>query len=270
MQYICYAGCNTKRWQMLLPVAAASVNKLQALNRNKLWTSAASNRERRLAADTRVRMSAQSHSTSRAGNFTRRAPPLVGPDRASQTFRFPPHSQAQGYPHNHHQPAADDTRPSMDSVLHYPQYAHVHSQDRRRPDEQSSSSSSSPLVHDRSPADSMNANRKRLNSAGAPGPARKKARKDDEADESASPGDFPETKESKPKSTRGARYVFIKRTRASCLAHPLTQLAHRACTVCRRLKMRCEPSSGTRCKRCETGNHECIFEESNRGKRSSK
>lgn len=27
---------------------------------------------------------------------------------------------------------------------------------------------------------------------------------------------------------------------------------------------------GGPCKRCATGNHECIFEESNRGKRSSK
>ncbi|KIY46961.1 hypothetical protein FISHEDRAFT_31353, partial [Fistulina hepatica ATCC 64428] len=53
----------------------------------------------------------------------------------------------------------------------------------------------------------------------------------------------------KPKSTRGAR----------------------ACTVCRRLKMKCVGAEqGPPCKRCATGNHECIFEESNRGKRSSK
>ncbi|KAL1743695.1 fungal-specific transcription factor domain-containing protein [Schizophyllum fasciatum] len=45
----------------------------------------------------------------------------------------------------------------------------------------------------------------------------------------------------------------------------------RACTVCRRLKMKCVGAEqGPPCKRCQTGGHECIFEESNRGKRSSK
>ncbi|KAI9510279.1 fungal-specific transcription factor domain-containing protein [Russula earlei] len=45
----------------------------------------------------------------------------------------------------------------------------------------------------------------------------------------------------------------------------------RACTVCRRLKMKCVGAEqGPPCKRCITGNHECIFEESNRGKRTSK
>jgi len=166
-------------------------------------------------------MSAQPYPTSRAGNFPRRAAPLlVGPDRASQTFRFLPHSQAQSYPHTHHQSAAEDTRPGMDSMLYYQQYPPVQSQDGRRPDEQTSSSSSShvsPVLVDRSPADSMNINRKRINSAGAPGPARKRARLDDEGDESASPGDVLENKETKPKSTRGARYVFIQRNRASRL-----------------------------------------------------
>src|SRR5260370_6539451 len=46
---------------------------------------------------------------------------------------------------------------------------------------------------------------------------------------------------------------------------------YRACTVCRRLKMKCVGAeNGPPCKRCITGKHECIFEESNRGKRSSK
>jgi hypothetical protein len=163
-----------------------------------------------------MEMSAQSHLRSGAGNSSfystgRAAPPLVGgSDRASQSFRFPPHSQARSYPHTDHQPVADDTRPGMDSMLYYQQYPPVQSQDSRRPDEMTPSSSSShvsPVVLDRSPADLINANRKRLNSASAPGPTRKKARKDDEADESASPPDVAETKELKPKSTRGARYV---------------------------------------------------------------
>lgn len=46
----------------------------------------------------------------------------------------------------------------------------------------------------------------------------------------------------------------------------------RACTVCRRLKMRCEPAEGedqSKCKRCRQGGHECIFEESQRGRRKN-
>ena len=47
--------------------------------------------------------------------------------------------------------------------------------------------------------------------------------------------------------------------------------SYRACTNCRRLKMKCVGAEQSPpCKRCLTGNHECIFEESNRGKRSNK
>ncbi|EGO21211.1 hypothetical protein SERLADRAFT_373019 [Serpula lacrymans var. lacrymans S7.9] len=77
--------------------------------------------------------------------------------------------------------------------------------------------------------------------------SRKKARKDDEDNDGQSPAT--EKEEPKAKPTRGSR----------------------ACTVCRRLKMKCVGAEqGPPCKRCVTGNHECIFEESNRGKRSSK
>ncbi|KAF8635502.1 hypothetical protein AX17_003892 [Amanita inopinata Kibby_2008] len=78
----------------------------------------------------------------------------------------------------------------------------------------------------------------------APG-ERKKARKD-HGTEAGSP--TADKEEVKTKPTRGSR----------------------ACTVCRRLKMKCEGAEqGPPCKRCLSGNHECIFEESNRGKRSS-
>lgn len=53
----------------------------------------------------------------------------------------------------------------------------------------------------------------------------------------------------KPKPTRGAK----------------------ACKNCRRLKMRCVGAeNGPPCDRCKNTNHECIFEESNRGKKSGK
>lgn len=45
----------------------------------------------------------------------------------------------------------------------------------------------------------------------------------------------------------------------------------KACTNCRRLKMRCVGAeNGPPCARCSHGGHECIFEESNRGKKSVK
>lgn len=56
--------------------------------------------------------------------------------------------------------------------------------------------------------------------------------------------------DSKSKSTRGSK----------------------ACTVCRRLKMRCEPAPDgdeSKCKRCRAGGHECVFEESQRGRRKN-
>ncbi|KAF8499925.1 hypothetical protein JB92DRAFT_2743342 [Gautieria morchelliformis] len=94
-------------------------------------------------------------------------------------------------------------------------------------------------------AESSNINGKRTIVAG--GQNRKKQRKDDEVvDQSLGP-----EKEGagKVKPTRGSR----------------------ACTVCRRLKMKCVGAEhGPPCKRCQSGNNECIFEESNRGKRSSK
>jgi hypothetical protein len=74
-------------------------------------------------------------------------------------------------------------------------------------------------------------------------PTRKKQRNDEDFD------DIDPTPDPKPKPTRGSR----------------------ACTVCRRLKMKCVGAEhGPPCKRCQAGNHQCIFEESNRGKRSSK
>ncbi|ODN99152.1 hypothetical protein I350_07310 [Cryptococcus amylolentus CBS 6273] len=50
----------------------------------------------------------------------------------------------------------------------------------------------------------------------------------------------------------------------------------RACIACRKIKMRCIPDDSSAgqgngiCKRCKAGGHECIFEESNRGKRSTR
>ncbi|KIM33134.1 hypothetical protein M408DRAFT_325955 [Serendipita vermifera MAFF 305830] len=107
-----------------------------------------------------------------------------------------------------------------------------------------------------SPIAAQNENGKRPSLTGAPGSSRKRARKESDFEPDASvdansPQDNFDPKEGKPKATRGAR----------------------ACTVCRRLKMKCVALPGLPdgpCKRCQGGNHTCVFEESNRGKRSSK
>ncbi|KAF7311220.1 hypothetical protein MKEN_01023500 [Mycena kentingensis (nom. inval.)] len=110
------------------------------------------------------------------------------------------------------------------------------------PSSQGSDSVETPPMHHAT----ANANGKRPG-ASISGGASKKARKDRDDDDAASPA--ADRDESKPKPTRGSR----------------------ACTVCRRLKMKCVGAEqGPPCKRCSAGNHECIFEESNRGKRSSK
>ncbi|KZT09576.1 uncharacterized protein LAESUDRAFT_722542 [Laetiporus sulphureus 93-53] len=81
------------------------------------------------------------------------------------------------------------------------------------------------------------------------GDGRKKSRKDDDGEEGQSPAAEKGDEAPKAKPTRGSR----------------------ACTVCRRLKMKCVGAeNGPPCKRCQAGHHECIFEESNRGKRSTK
>ncbi|KAG6908579.1 hypothetical protein DXG01_004065 [Tephrocybe rancida] len=79
--------------------------------------------------------------------------------------------------------------------------------------------------------------------------SRKKRKEEDREMGSMSMSPAAEKEEVKAKPTRGSR----------------------ACTVCRRLKMKCVGAeAGGACKRCLSGGHTCVFEESNRGKRSSK
>ncbi|KAG8798478.1 hypothetical protein FRC16_007195 [Serendipita sp. 398] len=104
-------------------------------------------------------------------------------------------------------------------------------------------------MDDQSSPVARNDNGKRPSYSATTSSSRKRARKDSDLDAEGSigensPQDTFDPKDAKPKQTRGAR-----------------------------LKMKCvvtpELKDGP-CKRCQAGNHECIFEESNRGKRSSK
>jgi hypothetical protein len=136
------------------------------------------------------------------------------------------------------------------------------------PSSQGSEALGSPPTEPHLPFQSSNANGKRPASVvnGNNGDSRKKARKDDD-DESHSPAT--EKEETKAKTTRGSRWVFYPLTGVYYLR--IAHICSSACTVCRRLKMKCVGAEqGPPCKRCLSGNHECIFEESNRGKRSSK
>ncbi|KAJ4478491.1 fungal-specific transcription factor domain-containing protein [Lentinula aciculospora] len=172
-------------------------------------------------------------------------------------------SQDHSLPHLNQQPPSPSI-PIDPSLALYPPYYHSYQQQPQQhlpshlsiaPNYPSPSSQGSdtigtpPTEHTYPGGSSSNVNGKRPASAistASGSEAVKKARKGDGSPEVRSPT---AEKEEKPKPTRGSR----------------------ACTVCRRLKMKCiGAEQGPPCKRCQTGGHECIFEESNRGKRSSK
>ncbi|CAE6455399.1 unnamed protein product [Rhizoctonia solani] len=95
-----------------------------------------------------------------------------------------------------------------------------------------------------------NANGKRKKTAGG-GPAKKHKQNADIQDDDGEDSGTPASAAPKPKSTRGSR----------------------ACTNCRRLKMKCvgaDKDAEGKCDRCRSNNHDCHFEESNRGKKPSK
>ncbi|KAF6763809.1 fungal-specific transcription factor domain-containing protein [Ephemerocybe angulata] len=155
--------------------------------------------------------------------------------------------QSSGSPHNlpidpslNMQYPPISISPSPPPPHHLPPHLSMQ-QNYSSPSSGASDTVGTPPVDHMYPPSSSNLNGKRPASS-----SRKKIRRDDDSESAQSPL---ADKDEKPKPTRGSR----------------------ACTVCRRLKMKCVGAEhGPPCKRCITGNHECIFEESNRGKRSSK
>ncbi|KAF9469416.1 fungal-specific transcription factor domain-containing protein [Collybia nuda] len=173
---------------------------------------------------------------------------------------LPHHDQSMSHSQSM-QPPPSPSIPIDPALALYPPYYNYHQPQHHLPQHLSlppnySSPSSQgsdtlgtpPTEHMYPSSSSANINGKRPASSISNGTtdSRKKSRKDDESDAHSPSADKEETK---AKPTRGSR----------------------ACTVCRRLKMKCVGAEqGGPCKRCTAGNHECIFEESNRGKRSSK
>jgi len=158
---------------------------------------------------------------------------------------YPPY-----YPGSNFQPAPQHLPPHLSLAPNY-----------SSPSSQGSDTLGTPPTEHAYPSPTY-ANGKRPVSSISSGPisdSRKKARKDDGAEA------IVDRDEPKAKPTRGSRYVL------SIMSPTSIYFGRSACTVCRRLKMKCVGAEqGGPCKRCLTGNHECIFEESNRGKRSSK
>lgn len=129
----------------------------------------------------------------------------------------------------------------IDSSLNFPTqsyYEYPHPSSSSLVPNQSSPSGSESVG---TPPDIFSAGKRSSSQLTDPAGGRKRPRLDDGSEEKDTP-------EPKAKTTRGSR----------------------ACTVCRRLKMKCVGAeNGPPCKRCQSGNHECRFEESNRGKRST-
>ncbi|KAG8699118.1 hypothetical protein FRC08_005498 [Ceratobasidium sp. 394] len=158
------------------------------------------------------------------------------------------HSPSQGQPqyayspmfNQPHQPSAQSRPPAMP----YP----VNQFSNSAETENGSDDDNDDPVSDEEPVSGKRGGKRPAKSTG--GTASKKAKKnaveneEDEDDESLVAG-----APTKPKATRGSK----------------------ACTNCRRLKMKCVGAEqGPPCDRCRTNGHECIFEESNRGKKPSK
>ncbi|KAG2019940.1 nuclear protein [Coprinopsis cinerea AmutBmut pab1-1] len=153
---------------------------------------------------------------------------------------YPQHDQQQHQQQQHHPAQQQDQAHILPHHLSGPlSYSSPGSQ-------LSDSVGTPPMDAMYSTASSANLNGKRPATSTVTNDTRKKQKRDES--DAQSPA-AEKSEEPKPKPTRGSR----------------------ACTVCRRLKMKCVGAEhGPPCKRCITGNHECIFEESNRGKRSSK
>ncbi|GAB1520053.1 hypothetical protein RhiTH_003126 [Rhizoctonia solani] len=161
------------------------------------------------------------------------------------------HSSAQGsypYPPGYTQPHQQQQRGSQLQFQQAQQFAQLQEPDDGSDDDDDGGESDDEPV---AGGNDGKGNKKRTKAGG--GTAAKKHKQntqaqDDDDDESGTPasGAGP-----KPKATRGSK----------------------ACMNCRRLKMKCvgagDDSSG-KCDRCRSNNHECVFEESNRGKKPSK
>ncbi|KAJ8092554.1 hypothetical protein PM082_006879 [Marasmius tenuissimus] len=211
-----------------------------------------------LSGQISIRAEINSHGGQRVSNWRGKAfavlsslPFHIAPSPAYPEV-IPLSPQESEYPMSSHDPRSPSDIPIDPALALYPPYysssSYQHpSQHLSLPPSYSSPSSGGSDTIGTPPTEPSGSNKNGKRPASSAGTdARKKQRRDTPADAAQSPA---ADKEDKPKPTRGSR----------------------ACTVCRRLKMKCiGAEDGPPCKRCQTGGHECIFEESNRGKRSSK
>ncbi|KAF8607837.1 hypothetical protein BDV93DRAFT_467449, partial [Ceratobasidium sp. AG-I] len=177
-------------------------------------------------------------------------PALVGSHHQLQNNSHSPASAQYAYSPMFNQPPQQPVQPRP-SQMQYPmnqssQFAQSQDGDDSDDDEEPS--------EDEQPVTGKGGKggKKRPAAKTAGGSASKKAKQvvendEDDDDESPAPANGAQPK---PKSTRGSK----------------------ACTNCRRLKMKCvgADQGSPKCDRCRLNGHECIFEESNRGKKPSK
>ncbi|CAE6523226.1 unnamed protein product [Rhizoctonia solani] len=177
-------------------------------------------------------------------------PTLVGSHQLSHSPGHSPYGYATGFGQPHQQ---QQTTQSRTAQMHFPMNQQTHPFAQSQEPDDGSDDDDDDGESDEEPAvgNSGKGTKKRpMKSAG--GAAAKKhkqnAEQDDDGDDSGTPIGAVAPK---PKSTRGSK----------------------ACTNCRRLKMKCvgaDKDSEGKCDRCRSNNHDCHFEESNRGKKPSK
>ncbi|KEP52395.1 fungal Zn(2)-cys(6) binuclear cluster domain protein [Rhizoctonia solani 123E] len=163
------------------------------------------------------------------------------------------HSSAQGYayPPGYNQPNTQSRTPQMQfAAMNQQAHPFPQSQSQSQEPEDGSDEDEEEGESDEEPVgNDGKGNKKRTRPAsGGPSKKHKQSEGQDDDDESGTPLS---TTAQKPKSTRGSR----------------------ACTNCRRLKMKCvgaDKDAEGKCDRCRSNNHDCHFEESNRGKKPSK
>ncbi|CAE6494613.1 unnamed protein product [Rhizoctonia solani] len=169
-------------------------------------------------------------------------PPPLPLDPTLVNQQLHPSAQGYGYPPGFNQPHQRASQVQFSMNQQFPPSQEP--DDGSDEDEEDGESDEEPAVND------DKGNKKRTRTTGG-GPAKKHKQSEGQDDEAEDSGTPLSAVAPKPKSTRGSR----------------------ACTNCRRLKMKCvgaDKDLEGKCDRCRTNNHECHFEESNRGKKPSK
>jgi hypothetical protein len=202
------------------------------------------------------------------------APPSAGGQHSA--FSHPPHLGAAYYPPSGSSQTASSRSPAHTppAYAHAPQHGSSWPPPHAPPQQQHSYGSGSmgppPARHGSgTPQQPPHAGSSSLGQSWSPATrSEEDEEEDDESDEEGSDGESSDGGK-KRKRSPGAKGKGAADAPAGKKAKPTR--GAKACTNCRRLKMRCMGAEhGPPCARCKHGKHECVFEESNRGKKGGK